>query len=69
MGSSEVMLILNDAVVNASIAKLDARCFASIVAPFKPPTFSANFSKIFFGENFVDEILFKTQYLSIWLLQ
>ena len=44
IGSSAVILILKAAVVNASTAKLDASSFASIIPPFKLPTFLVKFS-------------------------
>ena len=47
IGSSEVMLILKAAVVNASTAKFDASSFASIASPFKLPTFLVKFSEVY----------------------
>ena len=57
MGSSAVMFILKLAVVKASTAKFDASCFASIVSPFKQPTFAAKFSKVKF-QKFKSRVFF-----------
>ena len=62
IGSSEVMLILKAAVVNASTAKFDASSFASIASPFKLSTFLVKFSELYI------RYLIKTNTLPIELL-